>query len=89
MLKITSIAAEGKAVRLRLDGALSGPWVEELRRLCEARLVEDGALVLDCAGLSFVDANGVTLMRSLSAQQVSLMDCSPFLALQLKETPAR
>ena len=89
MLKITHIAEEGKASRLRLDGALSGPWVEELQRLCETRLEEDGSLVLDCAGLSFVDARGIGLMRNLSAQQVLLVECSPYLALQLQEAGNR
>jgi anti-anti-sigma regulatory factor len=89
MLKITKIAEDGKANRLRLDGTLSGPWVEELQRQCEARLEEEETLVLDCAGLSFVDARGIRLMRSLSAQQVLLVDCSPYLALQLKETADR
>jgi anti-anti-sigma regulatory factor len=41
---------------LRVEGHLGGPSVGELRRACEGALSNRKRLVLDFAGVSFVDA---------------------------------
>jgi anti-anti-sigma regulatory factor len=67
---------------------LRGPWVEELRRVCDETAGENGhrvnRLVLDLADVLFVDADGVALLRRLAARH-TLINCSPFVAEQLKE----
>jgi hypothetical protein len=85
MLRISNIGSDEKVTRIRLDGTLSGPWVEELGRMCEPALVGERALTIDCAGLFFADSEGAALMRSLRDRDVALVNCSPFLKLQLKE----
>jgi anti-anti-sigma regulatory factor len=74
---------------LRLEGQVTGPWVEELRRACDQMLGKNGhrgsRLVLDLAEVSFIDADGVTLFRELTARRVVVTHCSPFVAEQLKE----
>lgn len=70
---------------LRIDGSLSGVWVEELRRLCETTMTDGETITLDCGGISFSDIDGVVLMRELRRQQVRLANCSPFLKFQLEE----
>ena len=46
---------------LRLESQVTGPWVEELRRVCAETLGNHGHdgnhLVLDLAGVSFLDAD--------------------------------
>jgi anti-anti-sigma regulatory factor len=76
---------EEEVARLRLDGRLSGPWVEELRRTCEAVLQGRSVLVVDCNGLVFADAAGLELLRSLRDRDVVLLNCSAFLKLRLQE----
>lgn len=85
MLRISNVGSEEKVSRLRLDGTLSGPWVEELRRMCEESLAQGCPQVVDCGGLFFADAEGAALMRSLRDRNVALVNCSPFLKLQLAE----
>jgi len=85
MLRISNVGSEEKVIRLRLDGTLSGPWVEELRHMCEESLAQGRPLVVDCGGLFFADAEGAALMRSLCDRDVALVNCSPFLKLQLTE----
>jgi hypothetical protein len=85
MLRISNIGSDEKVTRIRLDGTLSGPWVEELRRMCETDLAGERALAIDCGGLFFADGEGAALMRSLCDRDVALMNCSPFLKLQLEE----
>jgi len=87
MLKITSTTGK-QPVSLRLEGKVSGPWVEELRRACDEILGSNAhgdGLVLDLADVSFIGADGLSLFRELTARRVVVTKCSPFVAEQLKE----
>ena len=72
---------------LRLEGQLTGPWVDELASACRQAL--DGttasSLVVDMTNVRFVDAEGVRLLRALAAGQTTLVNCSTFVSEQLKE----
>ena len=92
MLRITGGTSADRTIdseALRLEGQVAGPWVEELRRVCNELIGMSGAadrpIVLDLTNVSFVDANGVALFRELTARQASLTNCSVFVAEQLKE----
>lgn len=83
MLKISE-PTTNHAVTLKLEGRLVGPWVEELRATCEAHLQAAHRLKLDFAGVSYADRAGVALLVNLSKRRVEIMNCSPFLAEELK-----
>jgi len=86
MLRITVVESSSEAVRLRVEGRVAGHWVRELRRTCEEHALGDGTkLALDLADVSFVDADGVALLRNLRGRHVALLNPSPFVAEQLKE----
>jgi anti-anti-sigma factor len=77
--------AAAEITTLKLEGQIRGEWVNELRRVClEILLKPAGQLVLDLGEVSFIDATGLELFRELSAERVSLRNCSPFTAEQLK-----
>lgn len=84
MLRISRIAAAHGAVTLRLEGQVHGPWVEELRGVCEQCLTMGSDLSLDLTEVSFIDLDGVALCRRLREQNVTFLHCSPFVAEQLK-----
>ena len=89
MLRISRTTTDGplEPQLLRLEGQISGPWVEELLRECAEPLGNSGrrnSLVLDLAGVSFLDADGVALFRELAARGVSFSNSSAFIAEQLK-----
>jgi anti-anti-sigma regulatory factor len=84
MLKIVFDATGTGGFVLRLEGRVIGPWVEELRRSCERALTNTSRTTLDFANVSFVDRDGVALVRSLRRRQVALVNCSPFVTEQLK-----
>ena len=86
MLRISKLDITD-ATTLRLEGSLTGVWVEELRQLCETALAQGDTITLDCGGISFSDLDGVALMRELRGHQVRLTNCSPFLKFQLEEAP--
>jgi len=90
MMRIShgTTADDNEAV-FRIEGQVSGPWIEELRRVCNETLGGNGhwggRLVLDLADVSFVDADGVALFRELTARRVILINASLFVTEQLKE----
>jgi anti-anti-sigma regulatory factor len=85
MLRITVVESSSKDIRLRVEGRVTGAWVEELRRSCDAHALEDGIwLTLDLADVSFVDTAGIELLKELRSRCVTLLSPSPFVAEQLK-----
>lgn len=87
MLKISEPTANHD-VSLKLEGRLIGPWVEELRETCDAHLKISRRLKLDFAGVSYADRAGVSLLMKLRASGVEMVNCSPFLAEELKALPS-
>lgn len=84
MLKISQVQPVNHAVMLRLEGRVVGPWVTELRKSCDEALSKGRALKLHLADVEFLDPGGVALLSGLRSQGVCLVDCSPFVAEQLK-----
>lgn len=85
MLRISEISSVLDGKKLSLDGSLTGPWVQELKLACEAVLAQGDAMQIDCRGVSFVDAAGIALLRGLQARGAALVNCSPFIRLQLEQ----
>lgn len=87
MLRISrpEVAADG--TKLRLDGKLAGPWVQELQIICEPILAKGGRIQIDCSGILSVDDDGVALMRALQSRGATLVDCSGFIRLRLGRSP--
>jgi anti-anti-sigma regulatory factor len=86
MLRISENNASIEIVILLLEGQVSNHWVEVTREACEQALGKGGQLILDLAGVTFADRAGTTLLRELQRRQVKLINCSPFLREQLKDT---
>jgi len=86
MLRITVLESSSEAVRLRVEGRVTGRWVDELRISCDAHALSDGVrLTLDLADVSFVDTAGIELLKELRTRCVTpLLSPSPFVAEQLK-----
>lgn len=89
MLRILPGTSTDSTVVLQLEGQVSGRWVEALRHSCAEVLEATDKqpirrLVLDLAEVSFIDAAGLALFRSLIAQHVVLSNCSLFAAELLK-----
>jgi anti-anti-sigma regulatory factor len=86
MLRITVVDTSCENVRLRVEGRLTDRSVEELRQTCYLHFPGPGVpLILDLADVSFADAEGITLLKSLRRDNVTLLNLSRFLALQVGE----
>lgn len=86
MLRISVVDSTDLAVRLRVEGRLTGRAVKELRESCELHAPEAGKrLILDLADVSFADADGIELLKGLKSRNVAFVNLVPFLALQLRD----
>ena len=86
MLRITLVEGSRSAVTLRVEGRITGCWVEELRRACDAHTFPDPVqLSLELADVSFADAAGIALLKELRSRGVALMCTTPFMAEVLND----
>lgn len=78
MLRITLIQ-ESELPTLKLEGKLSGPWVNELEHSWIQVLKEDGpaqSVTVDLSDVTFVDAEGQKLLKSMCQQGADLQSRS-------------
>lgn len=86
MLKIT-LHDSAKELRLKLEGRLSGPWVQELR-LCwytASSTTSGRPTVLDLDEVDFIDPEGQTLLLQMHRQGVAFQAARPFIRGLLQE----
>lgn len=83
MLKIV-VESGGATGAVRVEGRVIGPWVGELARSCDRLRASGAGLVVDLGAVSFVDRDGVQLLRRLAAQGAVVVNASRFVAEQLK-----
>lgn len=80
MLRITRFDQEDSETSLKLEGKLVGPWVEELRRVYQAEGSRPGSLRLDLSAVTFVDEEGLGLLREVLQYGAQLTSCSGLVA---------
>jgi anti-anti-sigma regulatory factor len=104
MLRITVVDLSDSVVVLRVEGRITGYWVEELRRTCTAHAFAAHAfaahtfaahtfadkvqLSLELSEVSFADAAGIALLKELRSRGADLIRPTPFVAEQLKDWPS-
>jgi anti-anti-sigma regulatory factor len=86
MLKITLHDSPGE-FRLKLEGRLSGPWVNELEQVWKtaSSTTHGRKTVLDLAEVDFVDPAGESLLARLHAEGVALVAVTPFIRAVVRE----
>jgi ABC-type transporter Mla MlaB component len=85
MLKITRVAALNQEVTLRLDGSVSGPWVELLRTSAELVVNLEMRLTLDLENICYVDCEGVGLIKHLINRGTLMKNVPLFVAEQISK----
>jgi hypothetical protein len=79
MIKITRISEDDAAVtRLRVEGRITHKTTAELVGACDARVDAETPLLLDLAGVSFVDADGMRALDEVDAHGVTIVGASSF-----------
>ena len=85
MLKITRVASLNQEVTLRLDGSVTGPWVELLLASAESVVKEGTRLTLDLENICYVDCEGVGLIKNLINRGALVKNVPLFVAEQITE----
>ena len=83
MLMITCTETDGTGRKLKLEGKLREPWIDELRKVCDAVGTPPNSLHLDLASLTFIDAVSVQWLDGLIRQGATVTACSRFVAAML------
>src|SRR6185295_11293069 len=85
MLKITRVAWSNQEVTLQLDGRVADQWIELLSESAESALEEGLRLTLDLENISFIDCEGLALIKSLMGRGVRQVNAPLFVAEQLRK----
>jgi outer membrane protein TolC/anti-anti-sigma regulatory factor len=72
MLRVTTNAEEGQ-VTLKLEGKLAGPWVEEFERCWSSTVEKWKQVVVELAGVTFIDSKGKRLLAKIHRQGAKLV----------------
>jgi anti-anti-sigma regulatory factor len=84
ILRIEKVGEDVATVTLRLEGRVVAQWVASLEDECQRVLRKSKRLVLDVAGVTFIDRNGVAMLRKMNGGRVQVVNCSPFLRALLR-----
>ncbi len=88
MLKITKVEEMGTTVRLKLEGKVTEQWAALLDGECRSLLRHRKTVVLDCAGVNFVDARGIEVFKNFPRHDVTLIG-TPGFVMELLQTGGR
>ncbi len=90
VLKITRVdeGASDSIPTLKLEGKLIGPWVDELRRVCEELHTPPSGLRLNLAGVTFIDPAGIKLLGDLIRLGATISECTGFVDELLRRNPS-
>jgi outer membrane protein TolC len=74
MLRVTTYVEEGQGkVTLKLEGKLAGPWVEEFERCWSSTVEKWQHVVVELAGVTFIDSKGKCLLAKIHDQGAKLV----------------
>jgi anti-anti-sigma regulatory factor len=81
MLKITA-HHQPTHTALQLEGAITGPWIDELRRHL---ITSTPPIIFDLAGITYMDQAAAQLIEDSLHQGATIRVCSHFAALMLRQ----
>ncbi|REJ75984.1 MAG: hypothetical protein DWQ47_10160 [Acidobacteria bacterium] len=84
MLRITETERNEQSVTYLIEGKVDPSGLTEIDNVCKQANGIELTPILDLSMLSFVERAAVDGFRALSKHRVLMINCSPFLAEQLK-----
>jgi hypothetical protein len=86
MLRLTRTLDTRWILTIKLEGKLSGPWVDEVRKACATAPAPFRRMTLDLSSLTYVDPKGTSLLRELIAGGVEVERRSSYVAELLRSS---
>lgn len=84
MLRITKIENNGAPVTLKLEGKVSDQWAALLEGECRTLLRHKKDILLDFSHVSYIDAGGIEVVKSLPRQHIRIVNVPRFIEELLK-----
>lgn len=85
MLRITELIENGNVIKLRLDGTITSESFAEIDRTCARHRQEsDRSVILDMAGVTFMQPEPAHKLARLQRDNLRIINCSPFIATLLE-----
>jgi ABC-type transporter Mla MlaB component len=85
MLKITTAVLSKHETTLRLDGRVAGQWVGLLKESAESALTDGLKLTIDLKNISFIDCEGIALLKTLIGRGADPINAPLFVTEQIKK----
>jgi anti-anti-sigma regulatory factor len=85
MLKISTIESTKELVKIRIDGQIGGEGVKLMQKTCTDHLVQGLKLSVDLQNVSFVDREGIVVLRKLQQHQVEFLNTPLFITEQIRK----
>lgn len=79
MFRIETIGEDEGTVTLTLEGRITAQWVAVLEDACARVLHGPKRLILDFAGVTFIDHIGVAALKKIRGERVRCVNCCPFI----------
>ena len=79
MLRIQKVVESSTETTLSVAGRIVSEWVTVLERECWQALRDTPCVQLDLAAVTFIDAPGVAVLRSLVTEGVVIVNCREFI----------
>ena len=79
MLRITRTSENGSPVTLKLEGKIHAEWVSLLQQECQTLVREKKDVLLDFAEVTYMDIQGIKLIRSLPARSIRIINAPAFI----------
>jgi anti-anti-sigma regulatory factor len=88
MLRITEYREARNTLRLRLDGTISQTSFADLENACSRHRASREIIVLDMAGVVFMNNEVASRIVRLRSEQLRIINCSPFIETLLNTVAA-
>jgi len=80
MLRITPIRKDRGTVTLKLEGKIHADWAGLLEQECLRLVHQQEQVLLDFSGVSYVDPDGIQVVRELPNGHIHIINCPRFIA---------
>ena len=87
VLRISSGSQAGSLVRLKAEGTIVGDWVRLLEAECLHHMAARKLVELDLSGVSFVNREGVVMLRGLVGSGAQVVGVNALVKALLRQMP--
>lgn len=80
MLRITPVRTDRGTVTLKLEGKIHADWAGLLEQECLRLVHQQEQVLLDFSAVSYVDPEGIQVVRDLPNGHIQIINCPRFIA---------